>query len=49
MASRPPPLLIEKSSAIIRWGVDIPSPMNRKMYFITAIKSIELMLMVSVL
>ena len=32
IASDPVPAFLENSSAIIRWGVDIPSPMKRNMY-----------------
>ena len=32
MASGPRPAFRENSSAVMRWGTDIPSPMNRKTY-----------------
>ena len=37
----PAPLLRENSSAVIRWGTDIPSPMKRNTYFGVAPKAVH--------
>ena len=43
IANEPLPTLRENSSAIIRCGVDMPSPINRKTYFGVAAKALSAM------